>query len=78
MEDAHYGAVGKDPGAGYIVQELHSEDLDEPDTIIRWGADTAQSMLSDPVNGGPAITVGSMVPGTAFAASTPQSVKVSR
>jgi hypothetical protein len=43
-------------------------DLDDPDKIIKSGADAAQYMLSDRDDGDPAITVRSMVLGTAFAA----------
>jgi hypothetical protein len=43
-------------------------DLDDPDKIIKSGADAAQYMLSARDDGDPAITVRSMVLGTAFAA----------
>jgi hypothetical protein len=48
--------------------ELLSEDVDDPDKIIKTGADAAQYMLSDRDDGDPAVTVRSMVLGTAFAA----------
>lgn len=51
-----------------VVPDLASYDLDDPDRIIKSGADAAQYMLSDRDDGDPAITVRSMVLGTAFAA----------
>jgi len=51
-----------------MVPDLASYDLDDPDKIIKSGADAAQYMLSDRDDGDPAITVRSMVIGTAFAA----------
>jgi hypothetical protein len=50
------------------VPYLFDQDLDDPDKIIKSGADAAQYMLSDRDDGDPAITVRSMVLGTAFAA----------
>lgn len=50
------------------VPELFGEELDDPDKIIRTGADAAQYMLSDRDDGDPSVTVRSMVLGTAFAA----------
>lgn len=43
-------------------------EVDDPDKIIKSGADAAQYMLSDRDDGDPAVTVRSMVLGTAFAA----------
>lgn len=43
-------------------------ELDDPDKIIRTGADAAQYMLSDRDDGDPAVTVRSLVLGTVFAA----------
>jgi len=48
--------------------EFSDLDLDDPDKIIKSGADAAQYMLSDRDDGDPAVTVRSMVIGTAFAA----------
>jgi hypothetical protein len=48
--------------------ELSDLDFDDPDKIIKSGADAAQYMLSDRDDGDPAVTVRSMVIGTAFAA----------
>lgn len=50
------------------VPDLFGEELDDPDKIIRSGADAAQYMLSDRDDGDPSVTVRSMVLGTAFAA----------
>lgn len=51
-----------------IVPDLFGDELDNPDKIIKSGADAAQYMLSDRDDGDPAVTVRSMVLGTAFAA----------
>jgi hypothetical protein len=51
-----------------VGPELLDLDLDDPDKIIKSGADAAQYMLSDRDDGDPAVTVRSMVIGTAFAA----------
>jgi len=51
-----------------VIPDLASYDLDDPDKIIKSGADAAQYMLSDRDDGDPAITIRSMVLGTAFAA----------
>lgn len=50
------------------VPELLDHDFDDPDKIIKSGADAAQYMLSDRDDGDPAVTFRSMVLGTAFAA----------
>jgi hypothetical protein len=55
--------------AGKVIRpELSDLDLEDPDKIIKSGADAAQYMLSDRDDGDPAVTVRSMVIGTAFAA----------
>jgi hypothetical protein len=56
-----------DKKEGY-VPELLDQAIEDPDKIIKTGADAAQHWLSDRDDGDPAITVRSMVLGTAFAA----------
>jgi hypothetical protein len=50
------------------LPEFLGEELDDPDKIIKTGADAAQYMLSDRDDGDPSITVRSMILGTMFAA----------
>jgi hypothetical protein len=87
-KDGRYGDSdsqdGKDilsePTRKGIKPELSALDLDDPDKIIKSGADAAQYMLSDRDDGDPAVTMRSMVIGTAFAAfyaSNSQIYKVS-
>jgi hypothetical protein len=63
--DSPFAKDSKDRDA---VPELFTGEFEDPDKIIKSGADAAQYMLSDRDDGDPAITVRSMVLGTAFAA----------
>lgn len=77
-KDVQYGSSDSQDGKETLPELTGNEvkpqssnldlDLDDPDKIIKSGADAAQYMLSDRDDGDPAITVRSMVIGTAFAA----------
>ena len=88
-KDGRYGDLDSQDGKDVVPElagkgvgpELLDLDLDDPDKIIKSGADAAQYMLSDRDDGDPAVTVRSMVIGTAFAAfyaSISQIYKVSQ
>jgi len=75
-KDGHYADSDSRDGKDVVPEltgkaaspEFSDLDLDDPDKIIKSGADAAQYMLSDRDDGDPAVTVRSMVIGTAFAA----------
>lgn len=68
LGDSVVGGLSPEKENEPTVPELLGQDFDDPEKIIKSGADAAQYMLSDRDDGDPAVTFRSMVLGTAFAA----------